>query len=259
MMPHPSTSDDRSRAALAAFAAELREVERVLTAAADELGSPLGDLVHAQLKRAAPLVRAALVLAAGYDLNEDPLRRDQRVLLAAALEMLYVALHIHRLLIDASATAQEEMDKSLIGSTILAGDYCFSRAATMAAQTDNPKVVAIFAQALQTVSEGLLRPLFDKTAAPFDEEETLRRCGVEAAIELAGVTGAERLSYTDAARALAQRIPQLPSAADALAELLPLLAPARQPRWQALLQWLIDGQRHRRTAPVTDHNPPPDW
>lgn len=251
-----SPNDDHNRSALADFEAELREVENVFAAAADELGHPLGDLVQAQLRRAAPPVRAALVLAVGYDLSDDTLRRSHRLLLAAALEMLYVALHIHRLLIDASATTQEELDKSLIGSTILAGDYCFSRAATMAAQTDNPKVVAIFAQALQTVSEGLLRPLFDETAAPFDEEEALRYSGVEAAIELAGITGAERLHYADAARTLARRVSQLPPAENLLAELLPSLTPARRPRWQVLVQWLIERQHNRPAALVTDHNSP---
>ena len=67
------------------------------------------------------------------------------------LEMLFVAHSIHGLLLTA---VREGMDKSVMGSTILAGDYCFSHSAVLATGTESPQVVAIFAQALKTVSEG---------------------------------------------------------------------------------------------------------
>ena len=83
--------------------------------------------------------------------------------------MLHIALNVHRLLVNAARTeegsqkvgAKAELDRAFIGSTILAGDYCFSRAAQMAAQTDHPRVVATFSLALQAVSEGLLREQFN--------------------------------------------------------------------------------------------------
>lgn len=45
--------------------AELDAVQQQLLFAVDELYSPLGDLVRSQLKRAAPLVRATIILTAG--------------------------------------------------------------------------------------------------------------------------------------------------------------------------------------------------
>lgn len=163
------------------FEAEIQEVQNTLLAAADDLTSPLSDLVRAQIRRAQPPICGAVVLtvatprvaAQTETASESDLRR-KRILLAAALEMLHIALNVHRLLVNAAINEQQAggeitLDRSFIGSTILAGDYCFSRAAQMAAQTDHPRVVETFALALQTVSEGLLRQQFqqsDGSSAP---------------------------------------------------------------------------------------------
>jgi geranylgeranyl pyrophosphate synthase len=156
---------------LSDFIAEIDEVQSTLLAATADLTSPLGDLVRAQIRRSQPPICGAVVLAvaqpavdAGAPAAEDGSRR-KRIVLAAALEMLHVALNVHRLLVNAALREQQSageisLDPSFIGSTILAGDYCFSRAAQMAAQTDHARVVAIFALTLQTVSEGLLREQF---------------------------------------------------------------------------------------------------
>jgi octaprenyl-diphosphate synthase len=237
---------------LAGLEAELRAVHAALTAAAGELDAPLGELVRAQLRRATPALRAALVLAVGFDPSGDATQRPRRVLLAAALEMLYIALHVHRLLVAASSQGSRgnELELSLIGSTILAGDYCFSRAASMAAQTNSPQIVTIFAQALQTVSEGQLRHLFDTAAEPFDENSTLLASGVEAALELAGLLPAERSTYAHAARELAHRLGQLPTGSSPLASLLGPLVPTRRARWQALGHWFSAQHANGQVAAV---------
>jgi geranylgeranyl pyrophosphate synthase len=156
------------------FETEIHEAQSTLLSAAGDLASPLGDLVRAQIKRSQPPICAAVVLAVAKpqqsalaDLQTEDEQRRKRILLAAALEMLHVALHVHRLLVNAALNEQGSevtLDRSFIGSTILAGDYCFSRAAQMAAQTEHPRVVATFAQALQSVSEGLLREQFQPHA-----------------------------------------------------------------------------------------------
>ena len=46
------------------------------------------------------------------------------------------------------------------GATVLAGDYVFARAAGFAAETENVRVVQIFAETLRTIVEGELRQLF---------------------------------------------------------------------------------------------------
>ena len=90
-------------------------------------------------------------------------------------------LNVHKLLLQQDI---EPTDKSLLGGTILAGDYCFSQSANMAVQTDNPAVVDIFSQALKETSEGNLRHLFDHEAAPFNENQTLCHRGAQASLAL---------------------------------------------------------------------------
>lgn len=250
---------------LSVLEAELQEVQKILTATADELGMPLGELVRAQVKVAAPHQRAALVLTVGDDPNHSdagrsdpgphPDTRSRRIYLAAALEMLAIALHVHRLLVMATGLERgNDLDKSFIGSTILAGDYCFSRAANMAVQTENPRVVTLFSQALQTVSEGHLRALFAADEAIFDENRALLQSGAEAAVELAGVSPEVAPAYQATALALADLMAQSGPNRSSLAYLLSEVPIERRPRWQALAQWLMgertNGSTSRRELPV---------
>jgi hypothetical protein len=88
--------------------------------------------------------------------------RSQRIYLAAALEMLHLAIAVHIMLADAAAS--DPANRSLLGSTILAGDYCFSRSAsTCRAHRQRCTVVEIFSDALKRVSEGHLRHIFAPT------------------------------------------------------------------------------------------------
>jgi octaprenyl-diphosphate synthase len=241
-------------ALLSDFESELRAVQEALTAAAEELGMPLGELVRVQAKQLTPALRAGLVLAVGHDPHGDTGARRRRIFLAAALEMLYIALHVHQLLVTAAALESQgdDLDKAFIGSTILAGDYCFSRAASMAAQTGSPRIVTLFAQALQTVSEGHLRVLFNPAESTFDENLSLLHAGAEAAIELAGVAPARLAEYRNAAGALADALAAPALNVQALTNLLSALPVEHQTRWQALAQWLIgtraNGWDTRRNA-----------
>lgn len=175
------------------FEAELAAVDATLSSAADELGMPLGELVRSRIRRNSPHLRAAVILAIADGPEEDATLRGKRISLAGALEMLYVAMQVHRLLLGNARVvdpgdADAAQDRTFMGGAILAGDYCFSRAAQMAARTDNPQVVRIFAQTLQTVSEGQLRKHFEiGKDAEFDENAALLTAGAEAAAALAGL------------------------------------------------------------------------
>jgi octaprenyl-diphosphate synthase len=142
---------------------------------------PLAKLVQEQIERSAPAVRAGVVLAVAVDEDESVRLREQRINLAAALEILYVALNVHKLLLKDHFAAA---DKSLLGGTILAGDFCFSQAANLAIKTENPLVVDLFSQALKVTSEGNLRHLFDDHSPPFSDNLALCRAGVEAGMAL---------------------------------------------------------------------------
>jgi octaprenyl-diphosphate synthase len=240
------------------FETELQAVDEMLVRAAEDLGSPLGDLVRAQVKQAQPLVRGAVVLtiavAPDETLTNAPARAP-RILLAAALEMLYVALNIHRLLVTAAMSqrpgSDDPLDRSFVGSTILAGDYCFSRAAQMAARTDHPQVVAIFAQALQNVSEGLLRSQFNPDPqdprGDFDETRELLRSGADAAGTLVDLAESARQAAVGHSQEIAAQW-----TASRRTESAPAFPPFSLPthgRWPLLQQWLV-GQRSNGTPPA---------
>lgn len=140
---------------------EYEAVYRQLVDGLTDLRPPLGDLVLGQLGESFQPPRVGLLLAASLPAQDTLRKREQRILLAAALEMLHLALQIHKLLFHHSGGANaQNMDRSWVGSIILAGDYCFSRSAILTAHTDEPQVVEIFARALQVVSEAHLRRLF---------------------------------------------------------------------------------------------------
>ena len=252
--------DPAQEAALMAdFQAELAEVAHQLATMSEELYAPLSELLRAEIKQAQPLLRAAFVLTASIEPQEnersepanvqvDPqFVRQKRIWLAAALETLTIALRIHKLLFRQQQN-DYTVDKSLMGSVILAGDYCFSRAASLAARTDHPEVVTIFSRALMSISEGHLRQLHNLEQPPqavgSDEEYELLSYGLRAATvfaKLNGPTQQEVLAVGEQfARQLllAQPIPSL--LASSLSRIdLNLLPSYQQPHWLLLIRWLL--------------------
>jgi hypothetical protein len=57
----------------------------------------------------------------------------------------------------------------------------------LAARTENPRVVAIYCELLQQLSEGNLRSLFGSDNTPFDEERVLYQSATRAGATLAGL------------------------------------------------------------------------
>ncbi|MBU6350567.1 MAG: polyprenyl synthetase family protein [Chloroflexi bacterium] len=214
-------------AAQQAFEAELAQVDQLLHAAVADLFPPFSQLVAAQA--GGSLRRAAIVLAAGMAEEESPRLCEQRVALAAALEMLHRALAVHMRVGSTSKPTAPNL--TLLGSTILAGDYCFSRAAGLAVRTGEAAVVEIFADALKRVSEGHLRQRFDGALEPYDEDSELFRAGATAAMRLTRAAEETQQAILELVAGLAARLSGqllLPSHA---------LTPAQLGRWQVLLQW----------------------
>lgn len=227
---------------------ELQEVSQQLEAAVAELYPPLDYLARGQLAQTRPLVRAAIALTAGVGAPDSPTLRAQRLMLAAALEMLHIALRIHRLLLAGPINSDGDSNqRSITGSVILTGDYCFTRSAILAAQTDSVEVVAIFSQTLKQISEEILRELFqhnEQVAAPaagtaFNENSALFHAGIEAAALLAALPAASVAPLYTFVAQVAHALTQTPSPA-VVAPPLAALASAQQARWQALQQWLRD-------------------
>ncbi len=193
------------------FADELAQVEQLLAESLERLQSPLRELVAGQIAAARPYLRAAVVLVAAT--GESATADDERQrYLAAALEMLFVALNTHKELL-----AVETPERTLLGGTILVGDYCFGRAAELAVQTQHPQVVTIFSEALKTLSEGNLRQTLNRASEPitdfdggaherFDENDVLFQAGIRAASILANHPPAVQQALLALGRALAARL-----------------------------------------------------
>ena len=221
--------------------AELREelaaTGQTLLAALEGLQAPFSQFVAGQARQLLPYRRGALVLTGGLAAADSPELRRQRIDLAAAQEMLFLALQIHMRLVG-QGSAADEQSRSILGSTILAGDFCFSRSAELAVRTGNATVVEIFAETLKRVSEGHLRRLFIPDAAPFDETSELFDAGVYAGGVLAGLAPSTLAAARTQARSLAEpdRAAMSPVILDKT--LTERLTPAQWARWLALVDWL---------------------
>jgi hypothetical protein len=218
---------------------ELTEVEQAAQAALADLTMPFAQLVQSQWRRNFPLRRAAFVLTAGSTdalapAAAETLRR-QRINLGAAIETLRLALGVHTQLLVGDG--QVAIDRSLLGSVILAGDFCFSRSAGLAAKTGSPVVVDLFAVALQRVSEGTLRGLFHPGEPLFDQDRDLSLSGVTAANELAGLSLQQRNFDEAAANHLLDQPADSPTPLHVVFGASPASSD-RLWRWQALETWL---------------------
>jgi octaprenyl-diphosphate synthase len=233
---------DATRAALQL---ELDAASALLHNAGAQMGDPLSGLLRARLNSGQPRIYAAVVLTAGFTDPVNCVEPLARVPLAAALEMLAIALDAHRELLRTRAVATVRgaeiapPDRIFVGSAILTGDYCFSRAAQLAARTETPRVVAVFAQTLQEISEGQLRHLFGADPQPFDETRALVASGARAALELTTLTASakraaiatmSKLVFAEPLRAAWPAV-----AADGLSQ---SLTTGQRLRWQAFAEWL---------------------
>jgi octaprenyl-diphosphate synthase len=216
----------------------LTEVEQVVLASLADLYVPFAQLVQGQWRRNHPLVRAAFVLTAGVSGHTEAAElRRRRVYLAAAMETLRLALGVHTQLLLAESPV--DIDRSLLGSTVLAGDFCFSRSAGLAAKTGSSVIVDLFANALQRVSEGSLRRLFRPAEPPHDVDRELCLSGIAAANELAGLAPHEReVDQQIGAHLLGAYRAGVPFHFDAAVGEYAQLAMDRRQKWQALAVWL---------------------
>jgi geranylgeranyl pyrophosphate synthase len=106
-------------------------------------------------------LRPALTLMA---CNFYPVDAPKSYALAASVELLHTATLVHDDLIDNSLFRRGMPTLNVSwspGATILTGDFLFARAAQLAAETDNVRIVNIFAKTLMTIVGGELNQLFN--------------------------------------------------------------------------------------------------
>jgi geranylgeranyl pyrophosphate synthase len=125
-----------------------------------ELSSVIDDIVTSGGKR----VRPALALLVG---QMYPSQKNGLVALAGAIEMLHTATLVHDDLIDGALLRRGNPTLNATwtpGATVLTGDYLFARAADLAAQTDNVRVMRLFAQTLMVICSGEIKQMFNRSA-----------------------------------------------------------------------------------------------
>ncbi len=122
-----------------------------------DLQSVVDYLIGAGGKR----LRPALTLMAA---NFYPVDHEKSYALAASVELLHTASLVHDDLIDNSLFRRGMPTLNVSwspGATILTGDFLFARSAQLAAETDNVRIVNIFAETLMTIVGGELNQLFN--------------------------------------------------------------------------------------------------
>lgn len=145
------------------FAAMRLDLERVETRVEDVaqvdfpvVSSLVLDLVRSGGKRLRPL----LLLLAGRSYHYD---LDRLVSAAAGVELLHTASLVHDDTIDRAGLRRGKPTLNSVlssGAVILLGDYLFAQSAMLAAATESPRVVAIFASTLADICDGQLREMF---------------------------------------------------------------------------------------------------
>ena len=108
-------------------------------------------------------IRPSISLLIGKMLNAP---RDQLITLASAIELLHTATLVHDDLIDGALFRRGNPTlnaKWSSAATILTGDFLFSCAARLAADTNSISVMKIFAKTLITIVNGEISQLMDSS------------------------------------------------------------------------------------------------
>ncbi len=189
---------------------DLAAVEKKMHRAVSNVYTPLSDVLGNLIFSGGKRVRPMLTLLAGRFYPPD--EHEKLISLAAAIEALHTSTLVHDDVIDGALLRRGQSTLNALwtpSSTIMAGDFFFARAARLVAETQHPRVIQMFARALEVIVDGELRQAFSardwsqpkesyyeriygKTAAlfelatstpaalgdaPSDHEEALRRFG----------------------------------------------------------------------------------
>jgi geranylgeranyl pyrophosphate synthase len=122
------------------------------------LNSVIDHLVSSGGKRVRPAL--ALLVNRLY-----PVEQERSVALAAALELLHTATLVHDDLIDGALLRRGNPTLNASwtpGATVLTGDFLFAHAADLAAQTDNVRVMRLFARTLMVICSGEIKQMFNR-------------------------------------------------------------------------------------------------
>ena len=167
--------DVRTRDVFATMRPDLQLVEERLEKAAQLDFPVVTDLILNLVRAGGKRLRPLILLLAGRAYGND---RDNLVTAAAGVELLHTASLVHDDTVDRAGMRRGRPTLNSVlpsGAVILLGDFLFAQSAMLAAATNNPRVVAIFASTLADICDGQLREMFFSHRLDQTREEYERR------------------------------------------------------------------------------------
>ncbi|MEE9325260.1 MAG: polyprenyl synthetase family protein [Dehalococcoidia bacterium] len=139
---------------------ELHQVEKSLKSIAQVEFISLRELLGHTLNSSGKRTRPAITLLSSKFHAHDP---TLPILMATAVELLHLASLIHDDTVDGASTRRGRPTiNSKWGDNIavLLGDYAFAKSATLVCDTNNVRVIRLFAQTIMSLSSGELKEQF---------------------------------------------------------------------------------------------------
>jgi geranylgeranyl pyrophosphate synthase len=152
--------DIRTRGVFAMMRPDLERVEAKLQEAARIDFPAVSDLVLGLVQAGGKRLRPLVLLLAGRAFDSDP---ATLVTAGAGVELLHTASLVHDDTVDRAALRRGRPTLNSVlssGAVILLGDFLFAQSAMLAAATNSPRVVTIFASTLADICDGQLREMF---------------------------------------------------------------------------------------------------
>ena len=137
------------------FETEIRSVDRIINRYMASDTTPIiselsGHLINAGRKRLRPLLTIASAKMCNYS-------GDAHIKLAAAIEFIHSATLLHDDVVDASEKRRGKPTANFLWnnqSSVLVGDYLFSKSFQLMVEAESLNVLSILADASATISEG---------------------------------------------------------------------------------------------------------
>jgi geranylgeranyl pyrophosphate synthase len=133
------------------------------------------DLILGLVRAGGKRLRPLILLLAGRAYGND---RETLVTAGAGVELLHTASLVHDDTVDRAGIRRGRPTLNTVlpsGAVILLGDFLFAQSAMLAAATNSPRVVSIFASTLADICDGQLREMFYAHRLDQSREEYQRR------------------------------------------------------------------------------------
>jgi geranylgeranyl pyrophosphate synthase len=152
--------DIRTRDVFATMRPDLQLVQARLEEAVRIDYPGVADLVLGLVRAGGKRLRPLILLLAGRAFTDN---REALVTAGAGVELLHTASLVHDDTVDRAAMRRGRPTLNSVlpsGAVILLGDFLFAQSAMLAAATNSPRVVSIFASTLADICDGQLREIF---------------------------------------------------------------------------------------------------